>query len=246
VTIAVRPNTSLRFRGRTFLALVLAPEMPFKNWLNELDAALARSPGFFAGRAVIVDISGAQQVSKREIAALVADLHERGIRIMALEGADPSMSGLGLPPMISGGKPAGMIEVPGLSDAEPEVEAEDKESADSAPTSQAAGSLLIEGSVRSGQSIVHMDGDVTVLGSVASGAEVIAGGSVHVYGTLRGRAIAGAAGNTRARIFCRRLEAELLSIDGLYKTAEDLGSQFRSQAVQVSLDGDSMIMKALD
>jgi septum site-determining protein MinC len=245
VTIAVRPNTSLRFRGRTFLALVLAPEMPFKNWLNELDAVLARSSGFFAGRAVIVDVSGAQQVSKREIAALVADLHERGIRIMALEGADPSMSGLGLPPMISGGKPAGTIEVPGLTDAEPEQK-EENPGADAASTSQAAGSLLIEGSVRSGQSIVHMDGDVTVLGSVASGAEIIAGGSLHVYGALRGRAIAGAAGNSRARIFCRKLEAELLSIDGLYKTAEDLGSQFRGQAVQVNLDGDSMIMKALD
>jgi septum site-determining protein MinC len=244
VTIAVRPNTSLRFRGRTFLALVLAPEMPFKNWLNELDSVLARSPGFFAGRAVIVDISSAQQVSKREIAALVADLHERKIRIMALEGADPSMSGLGLPPMISGGKPAGMIEVPGLTDAEPE--AEDDSTGESAPATQASGSLLIEGSVRSGQSIVHMDGDITVLGSVASGSEIIAGGSLHVYGALRGRAIAGAAGNSRARIFCRKLEAELLSIDGLYKTAEDLGSQFRGQAVQVSLDGDSMIMKALD
>lgn len=244
MTIAVRPNTSLRFRGRTFLALVLAPEMPFKNWLNELDGVLARSPGFFAGRAVIVDISGAQQVSKREIAALVADLHERGIRIMALEGADPSMSGLGLPPMISGGKPAGTIDVPGLADAVPEPD--ETAGADSAPSSQAAGSLLIEGSVRSGQSIVHMEGDVTVLGSVASGAEVIAGGSLHVYGTLRGRAIAGAVGNARARIFCRKLEAELLSIDGLYKTAEDLSPQFRGQAVQVSLDGDSMIMKALD
>jgi septum site-determining protein MinC len=228
VTIAVRPNTSLRFRGRTFLALVLAPEMPFKNWLNELDAVLARSPGFFAGRAVIVDISSAQQVSKREIAALVADLHERKIRIMALEGADPSMSGLGLPPVITGGKPAGMIEVPDLTDAEPE-----QDSSEAPATAQASGSLMIEGSVRSGQSIVHMDGDVTVLGSVASGA-------------LRGRAIAGAAGNSGARIFCRKLEAELLSIDGLYKTAEDLGSQFRGQAVQASLDGDSMIMKALD
>jgi septum site-determining protein MinC len=91
-----------------------------------------------------------------------------------------------------------------------------------------------------------MDGDVTVMGSVASGAEVIAGGSLHIYGALRGRAIAGAAGNAKARIFCRKLEAELLSIDGLYKTAEDLGSQFRGQAVQVNLDGDSMIMKALD
>jgi septum site-determining protein MinC len=238
VTVAVRPKTSIRFRGRSFLALVLAPEIPFKGWLNELDLVLAQSPGFFAGRAVIVDITNLK-VSKREIAALVADLHERGIRIMALEGADPSVGGLGLPPAISGGKPAGMIEVPGIT-ADPDPE---PVQAVAGPT---AGSLMIEGSVRSGQAIQHMEGDVTILGSVASGAEVIAGGSIHVYGALRGRAIAGAAGNARARIFSRKFEAELIAIDGLYKTADDLGAQHRGQPVQISLNGDAIIMTALD
>jgi septum site-determining protein MinC len=238
VTIAVRPKPTIRFRGRSFLALVLAPEVPFKGWLNELDVVLAQSPGFFAGRAVIVDIS-ALKVSKRELAALVADLHERGIRIMALEGADPTIGGLGLPPAISGGKPAGLIEVPGVvSEPDPEP----AQAAAAAP----AGSLLIEGSVRSGQAIQHMDGDVTVMGSVASGAEIIAGGSIHIYGALRGRAIAGAVGNSRARIFCRKLEAELLAIDGLYKTADDLGPKLVGQAVQISLNGDAIIMTALD
>ena len=75
---------------------------------------------------------------------------------------------------------------------------------------------------------------MTVLGSVASGAEVIAGGSIHIYGTLRGRAIAGSTGNARARIFCRKLEAELLAIDGLYRTAEDMG---RSCAARPSRPG---------
>jgi septum site-determining protein MinC len=238
VTVAVRPTTSIRFRGRSFLALVLAPEVPFKGWLNELDVVLAQSPGFFAGRAVIVDISNLK-VSKREIAALVADLHERGIRIMALEGADPSVAGLGLPPAISGGKPAGLIEVPGLT-TEPNPE---PVQAVPGPTS---GSLMIEGSIRSGQAIQHMDGDVTVLGSVASGAEIIAGGSIHIYGALRGRAIAGATGNGRARIFSRKFEAELIAIDGLYKTADDLGPNHRGQPVQISLNGDAIIMTALD
>ena len=64
---------------------------------------------------------------------------------------------------------------------------------------------------------------MTVVGSVASGAEIVAGGSIHVYGTLRGRAIAGLLGNARARIFCRRLEAELLAIDGVYSTADEHG-----------------------
>lgn len=241
MTIAVRPRPSIRFRGRSFLALVLAPEMPFKNWLNEVDAVLDRSPGFFSGRAVIVDVTG-QTVSKRELAALMADLHERGIRIMAIEGVDPSVGGLGLPPVITGGKPAGMIEVPDLTGAEPLDDGVPAEAA-SAPI---AGSMLIEGSVRSGQSIIHMDGDVTIMGSIGSGAELIAGGSIHVYGAIRGRAVAGSAGNARARIFCRRFEPELIAIDGLYKTADDLGPQLRGQPVQVSLSGDSMIVTALD
>jgi septum site-determining protein MinC len=91
-----------------------------------------------------------------------------------------------------------------------------------------------------------MDGDVIVMGSVASGAEVIAGGSIHIYGALRGRAIAGAAGNARARIFSRKFEAELIAIDGLYKTADDLGANHRGQPVQIALNGDAIIMTALD
>jgi septum site-determining protein MinC len=73
---------------------------------------------------------------------------------------------------------------------------------------------VFEHPIRSGQSIIFPHGDVTILGSVASGAEVVAGGSIHVYGALRGRALAGSTGDMRARIFCSRNEAELMSIDG--------------------------------
>jgi len=72
--------------------------------------------------------------------------------------------------------------------------------------------LIIDNSVRSGQVIDYPDGDVTVVGSVSSGAEIVAGGSIHVYGTLRGRALAGTAGDPSARIFCRRFQPELVAI----------------------------------
>ena len=108
-------------------------------------------------------------------------------------------------------------------------------------TPQQPNSLLLDSPVRSGQCIVHPEGDVIVVGSVASGAEVIAGGSIHIYGTLRGRAIAGSR-DARARIFCRKLEAELLSIDGLYMVADDMPAHLRGQQIQVWLDGDSMMM----
>jgi septum site-determining protein MinC len=109
-----------------------------------------------------------------------------------------------------------------------------------------APSLLVDHTVRSGQSILYPEGDVVVVGSVGSGAEVIAGGSIHVYGALRGRAIAGSMGNPQARIFCRKLEAELLAIDGLYHMADDTEPQLRGRPVQVWLSGETMMFSALD
>ena len=106
--------------------------------------------------------------------------------------------------------------------------------------------MIIEDPVRSGQSVVFIEGDVTVLGSVGSGAEIVAGGSIHVYGTLRGRALAGATGNARARIFCHRVEAELLAIDSHYKTADDIEDSLRRQSAQAWLDGGTLKISAMN
>jgi len=157
---------------------------------------------------------------------------------MGLEGADPSWVGPGLPPPLRGGRAAGTVEVLGSSTRE-------KAPVVAAPAPQPT-SLLLDQPVRSGQSIVFPNGDLTVLGSVASGAEVIAGGSIHVYGALRGRALAGSAGNPRARIFCGRIEAELLAIDGLYRTAEEMEAELRGRPVQAWLHGDTMKIAPLD
>ncbi len=90
------------------------------------------------------------------------------------------------------------------------------------------------------------EGDVTIVGSVSSGAEVIAGGSVHIYGALRGRVMAGSLGNASARIFCRKLEAELVAIDGIYKMAEDMDPELRGQAVQLWLENDVIMAETLN
>ena len=218
------------------MALVLAPEPPLADWLSELYVQIRRAPSFFVGRPVVVDVS-AIDLKKQALAALIEDLQGRSIRIIGIEGADPSWSGgegWGLPPLMTG-RPAGAIDLPGDLAAA---------SMPAAPPPPAF--VLLDKPVRSGQSLVYPDSDVTVVGSIASGAEVIAGGSVHVYGTLRGRVVAGSNGNARARIFCRRLEAELLAIDGLYRTADDMDPQLRGRAVQAWLDGDALIIEALD
>ena len=246
----VQKRPAMRFRGRSFMAYVLTPEAPVFDWLSELDAWLARSPAFFAGRPVILDLA-ALELSSSGIAHLVASLGERNIRILGLEGVDPSLVGPELPPMLAGGRAATMPQqnantnaAAAPATAAPEAQAPTAEP--EAAKSAAKTSLLLEQPVRSGQSVVFTEGDVTVLGSVGSGAEIVAGGSIHVYGTLRGRAMAGATGNPRARIFCNRIEAELLAIDGYYRTADEIDAKLRSQPTQAWLDGNAMMITPLN
>jgi septum site-determining protein MinC len=219
------------------LAFALVPELPIADWLGELDGWLRRSEGFFAGRPVVLDLSGVK-LTKYEFAGLIAELEARGIRLMGIEGADPAWLGPGLPPLLKGGRTAGGIEV-----VNPPAPANALIAKGGTPQ---ATSLVLEGPVRSGQTVAFPNGDVSVVGPVASGAEIVAGGSIHVYGALRGRAMAGATGNSRARIFCSRIEAELLAIDGVYKTTDDIEADLRGRPIQAWLDGDTMRVVALD
>lgn len=236
MTITAPPRTSIRFRGRSFLALVLAPEAPVEGWLEQFDAWAAESPGFFVGRPVVLDVTGLE-LDKAALAKLVSDLNERTVRIMGIEGSDPGTCGLGLPPSLSGGREKAVADV---------LDAQAAVSLPPAPPRKSNDPLVIDGAVRSGQVIIHPEGDVIVTGSVGSGAEIVAGGSIHVYGTLRGRAIAGTTGDAKARIFCRKFEAELMAIDGLYKTADSMRPELRSHAVQAWLEGDAIIMAAMN
>ena len=232
MTVTARPRSSLRLRGRSFLALVLAPQAPLSAWLAELDALVRGSPGFFAGRPVLLDVS-ALALDESGLAALVADLSERNVRVMGIEGAGTLNPGLGMPPLVSSGR---HHEVAGPGEA----------AAAEQPQPAAPASLLLTEPVRSGQSVIFPQGDVTIVGSVSSGAEVVAGGSIHVYGALRGRAVAGSTGNADARIFCRKLEAELVAIDGLYLTADEMEAHYRERSVHTWLEGDAIRMAALN
>ncbi|MDR3537900.1 MAG: septum site-determining protein MinC [Acetobacteraceae bacterium] len=232
----VESHPFIRLRGRSFMALVLAPELPLADWLTALDAQIERAPTFFEGRPVIVDLATLPR-EQPDVAGLLHGLEKRGIHIIGTEGAHPSWAGIEAwgRPLPNAGKPGKPIEIPD----EPRPSA-------AAPETHEPTSLVIAEPVRSGQSIVFERGDVTILGSVASGAEVMAGGSVHIYGALRGRAIAGLAGNSGARVFCRKLQAELVAIDGVYQTADDMPPGLVGKPVQAWLDGEQMKMTALD
>jgi septum site-determining protein MinC len=165
-----------------------------------------------------------------------------------MEGTKASLLGLGMPPLVSGGRQsdAELSELPAKQPTRPPPAQKSKPKEVAMETTESAFSLVVESPVRSGQSIVHPQGDVTIVGSVSSGAEIIAGGSIHVYGALRGRAIAGTMGNPQARIFCGKLEAELVGIDGLYRTADTMEAGIRGRPVQTWLDGTSLRMSALN
>ncbi len=244
MSVDLQQRVSFRLLGRSFLAFMLTPERPIQDWLLELDRRVLSSLGFFANRPLVLDLS-AVVPTKAETMELVARVEDRNLRLVAVEGVNPEWLPHRFAPMPGNVQPVGMFAPPENSvkrkseilkaSIEPEVDM-------ASPTCSA---LLVEEPVRSGQSIVFPEGDVTIVGSVASGAEIIAGGSIHVYGTLRGRAFAGTNGNAKARIFCNKFDAEILVIDGLYKTADEFDQALRGAPVQARLDRDVMNIEAM-
>jgi septum site-determining protein MinC len=231
---------SIRFPARSFLAFALSPEAPLEEWFQGLDQWTENSPGFFAGRPVVLDIN-LLKPAPDEIAGLVAQFGERGIRIYAIEANAIETLGPDLPPVLRGAKSTVIDELP--ADARKAANTNASTQPERVPASN---TLIIDQPIRSGQSVYHPDGDVVVVGSVGSGSEIVAAGSIHVYGTLRGRAFAGATGNDRARIFCRKNEAELVSVDGWYRTADDMESSTRGKPIQVYLDNGVVWIAALN
>jgi septum site-determining protein MinC len=232
----------VRVRGRSVMALVVAPEAPFTPWFAALDQQLRRSAGFFADRPIVVDLGGVlESVGPEAVSVALDGLEARGLKVIGAEGVRPAQLGgtrwAGLATNLYGRE---MVLTPRPDRPGPDPTVPDPAQPASAP------SLLVDRPVRSGQSIVFEDGDITVVGAVASGAEVIAGGSVHIYGALRGRAIAGLKTGHDARIYCSRMEAEMVGLDRLYRTAEHWGADLHGRAVQVRCDRGALRLTALD
>ncbi len=233
---------SIRIKGRSFLAVVLSPDLPLDDWLIRLDNLASRSAGFFLGRPIVLDVTDLA-IDRGELKELLATLAERNVSIMGIEGARHSLLGPGMPPALKGGRP--VSEDAMAKEPRPETTDSDIKSVTAVEPRPGLQSIIIREPIRSGQSVIFPEGDVTVIGSVASGAEVIAGGSVHIYGTLRGRAMAGSVGNASAQIFCRKLEAELLAIDGIYQVAENMAPSLRGQPVQLWLENETIMAETL-
>ncbi len=128
--------------------------------------------------------------------------------------------------------------------AEPEIR--DQATAPSVAKPYRGGSKVVNQPVRSGRQIYAQGGELIVLNTVSAGAELLADGHVHVYGALRGRALAGVSGDTNARIFCQSLNAELISVAGHWLVSDDIDERMLGRAVQIYLKGGGLVIEPLD
>jgi septum site-determining protein MinC len=227
------------------LVAVLIKTTDMAEVLHALKQKLSESPGFFDMDPVVIDVSPLNLVEDESIDLnlLMTGLREHALVPLAIKGAPPGLLGLA--------KGLGLVDA---SDARirrstPLAEAQSTQARVVQPVSSPGliGAMRIDKPLRSGQQVYAKGRDLIVMGNVNAGAEVIADGHIHIYGMLRGKAIAGARGNGEAQIFAQMMEPELISIAGVYRTSENLlSTEVLGKPAQVSLqsgpDGDKLLI----
>ncbi|QLG87243.1 septum site-determining protein MinC [Chitinibacter bivalviorum] len=208
-----------------------------------LQAALQQQLGgtdhFLAGEQIVIDFNSLPQIpSAVEIVALVNLLRQYALAPIAAQGGNQDQQ--------VAAREAGLVV---LFDSEiaPSNSAQHTPPEHQPETLTQQGATIITRPVRTGQQVYAKGGDLIVLALVSNGAEVIADGNIHVYAPLRGRALAGARGDTNARIFTTCMEAELVSVAGVYRSLDEaLPDAIRSKPAQISLDQDKLMIEALN
>jgi len=241
MAVVSRENTTaileLRSAALTLIAVVLKTT-DLDVLAAELEQRASLMPGLFDDEAVAVDLSRVRdQEQAIDFAALLALLRRHRMLPLAVRGgSDLQMAAAcaaGLVPAPEGGRP--------LREAAAPVERIVEVQVQLPPPPP----LVVDRPLRSGQQVYAEGRDLIMLGLVSHGAEVIADGHVHVYAPLRGRAIAGAKGNAEARIFTTLMQAQLLSIAGVYRTTEELPAGVAGRAAMVRLAGDCLHIEAV-
>lgn len=230
MTVALDEKAVLEFKGRMLMMTVLNLKDLDPTTLHQyVSQRLDQDARWLRDAPVVVDVANPEGVSPVALLSAVDTLRGLGVNLVALarndtlDGDTAAMLGLGSI-SLGGGREVPRTEPPASAGGGSPEHAE---------------TLVIDQPVRSGQQI-YSHGDLIVLAPVSTGAELMAEGHIHVYSKLRGRALAGVRGNTRARIFCQELDAELVSIAGHYRVAEGLPDDHRRKAVHITLDGDAM------
>jgi len=244
---AAHTRAVFEFKSATLpLIAVILKTADLQVLAEALDAQLADSPDFFEQEPVVIDLSQLPEeeaAAEIDFAALRAMLARHQTQPVAVRGGNEAQ--------LQAARAAGLAlaAMPVAPPARPPAPAE---AASPAPQIvrevpvPAGGTLLIDRPLRSGQQVYARGGDVIVTEVVNFGAEVIADGHIHVYAPLRGKAIAGARGDVQARIFTTCLEAQLVAIAGIYRTAEvALPEAVAGKPAQIRLDDKRLVMDAI-
>ncbi len=237
LTIPHKP--ALEFKGSLFTLMVLhLLESNNEKIAEQLAEKISQAPGFFQHAPVVIDFYAIQDDNEDrndiDLPELVKLLRSYGLIPVAVRGGNPQQHekalslDLGILTDTKSARPRRYLESETVA-AEP------------APLS----TKIVTQPIRSGQQVVALNGDLIVLSTVSHGAEILAHRHIHVYGHLRGRALAGVNGDGDARIFCQQLDAELLSIAGRYLVNEDLPENLRGKSAQIYLEDDSLEIVAL-
>lgn len=241
--------------GQVGIANLRVRTLDVGQLVTEMRERVQRAPKLFGRAAVILDFGGLSKTPDVASArALLEGLRAAGVLPVALAYGTREIEELSVElglPLLAKFR-AQYERSDALPPEQPAQPTPRTAKAEPAPPPVAAASsggepgMMHATPVRSGQQVYADNRDLTVLTTVGAGAEVIADGSIHIYGALRGRALAGAQGNPKARIFCREFHAELVAVAGNYKVLEDIPKELRGKAVQVWLDGDTLRIEQLD
>jgi septum site-determining protein MinC len=247
----------LRF-GQVGIACVRVRRVDAAALCDELERRVRAAPQMFSRAAVVLDLSHLLDLpDDGAVDALLEAVRSAGMLPVGLAYGTSETEALakrmGLPLIAKfraayepvGGGPATVATEPSRQ-AEPAAPSVQREPILSAPApGSMQGAQHHASSVRSGQQIYARDRDLIVIGAVANGAEVIADGNIHIYGGLRGRAMAGAQGDAKARIFVSDFRAELVAIAGQYRVFEQIPDDLEGQSVQCWLDGEKLMIAKL-
>ena len=252
LTTAAQSRTSFDLKSASLpVVAVLLKTTDAAQFAADLAERVADAPGFFDNDPVLIDLAPVREAEAPiDFAAIAAALREHNTLPVAVRGGSPAQ--------MDAARAAGLTAAPDAPSARAEAPAApmqevvrevirevEVEVVREVPV-PGPGTVVVDKPLRSGQQVYARGADLVVMAVVSFGAEVIADGNIHVYAPLRGRAIAGARGNTEARIFSTCLEPQLVSIAGIYRTTEtELPADVRGKPAQVRLDGEKLIIEAL-
>jgi septum site-determining protein MinC len=231
--------------------------------LAGVETKLRQAPSFFDGAPVVLDLQAVTDDARVDLIDVVARLREMGLIPIGVQNGGDRQNATALAaglcpfPLWRSGRQRperdsdsnGEDEVQDTKEAPSTSAANGKdgqrESSAPPPKHEGTPALLVTRPVRSGKRLYARDGDLVAAAPVSAGAELIADGHIHVYGPLRGRALAGVRGDETARIFCQSLEAELVSIAGAYRVRDDIDEALIGKPVQIFLKGEQLVIDPL-